>query len=118
MGHVSSTAPVDLDAEYLPCVVCGAETGRSTLWRHMQGHAGQADLFERVLSLAVRYRAARVTCGAIVVEMHPSAFIVPDVRPAADDRDKCACGHSLAVEHRESGCLRGCSEETCAAVAS
>jgi hypothetical protein len=72
---------------------------------------------EAVVQLAVQYRAVRVKLGDIEVELHPSAFAAPPT--AASDKadvinDVCRCGHSLSVEHNETGCLLGCPESVCA----
>lgn len=52
--------------------------------------------------------------GRYVMERHPSAFAPPvaDAEPQRD-ADRCACGHSLSVEHADGGCMHGCDVDTC-----
>ena len=58
-------------------------------------------------------------CDSFTVDFSPLAFAAPE--PAEGSKtvaqalasDICACGHDIAVEHAESGCLRGCPLEKC-----
>lgn len=43
----------------------------------------------------------------------PIAETVKALRDTAKE-DTCSCGHSIAVEHNEFGCLQGCSVSLCA----
>jgi hypothetical protein len=49
------------------------------------------------------------------IELHPSAFAAPAAEPTAipEAEPDCKCGHDLATEHNEAGCLRGCPHEAC-----
>lgn len=72
----------------------------------------------------VRAKARVADLGASItyeveLELHPSAFAVPapvnHPEPAPPPNgDRCACNHSIAVEHNDMGCLQGCPTEQCA----
>ncbi len=51
----------------------------------------------------------------VVMVRHHSAFAPPPVADEKPERDadRCACTHSLSVEHVEGGCMHGCDVETC-----
>ena len=59
-------------------------------------------------------RVTRIRAGDIEIEVSASAFASPQETPLQRDTDRCECGHSLAVLHNETGCLRGCDADTCA----
>lgn len=69
---------------------------------------------EDVIRLCVEHHVLRAKCGGVEVEMHPSAWASPPLaEERAVDADFCACGHSIAIEHAEGGCLRGCRLDLC-----
>ena len=37
----------------------------------------------------------------------------PDATKPTNDPEKCACGHSLPVQHMNGFCVEGCSAEEC-----
>lgn len=49
------------------------------------------------------------------IERHASAFSppAPDTPEEREDKDRCACGHSISIEHTETGCAFGCSVDLC-----
>lgn len=53
----------------------------------------------------------------VEMERHASAFAPAAVSDApeesAPDPDRCACGHSLSIEHSESGCFHACGADVC-----
>ena len=51
----------------------------------------------------------------VEMERHSSAFApkVDDTPAEVEDKDRCACGHSLGVEHTETGCFHGCNVAKC-----
>lgn len=74
---------------------------------------------EELVDLMVRKKILRAKVGDVEAELHPSAFGAPapvnhPEPQTAPDADRCACSHSIAIEHNEMGCLRGCPTEQCA----
>lgn len=73
----------------------------------------------RELALAMRqHSVARFKSLAmgIEIELHPSAFTAPATAAEPmriEPEGLCKCGHDMASEHSESGCLRGCAFEAC-----
>lgn len=72
---------------------------------------------ESILALAAKFRARRVRVGDVEVELSDAAFAAPAPAGASDlgtpETELCACGHDLAIEHSETGCLRGCGVDSC-----
>lgn len=67
-----------------------------------------------VLTLAREFRATRVKCDGIEVEMSPLAFVGEATPAGPPEAPACPCGHE-ATEHSPDGlCLRGCAIERCA----
>jgi hypothetical protein len=70
---------------------------------------------EMALRLAQHYGAKSIKlgpCDAIEIEMfgpRTSETVVVKTQ----DPDVCACSHSIAVEHNQTGCLIGCSIDDC-----
>ena len=66
--------------------------------------------------IALKVQRARWPDG-VEIELHPSAFAAPLATAAEPMRIEpeglCKCGHDMASEHSESGCLRGCALEAC-----
>lgn len=55
------------------------------------------------------------------LELGPAGILIPvdmdeqtKVLRDNGDPDKCPCGHSVATEHNDLGCLLGCSNDLCA----
>jgi hypothetical protein len=70
-----------------------------------------ADVMKQARVLRVRFP------DGSEVELHPSAFLpaavaVQEEMKGTDD-GQCKCGHDLATEHSEAGCLRGCDLRVC-----
>ena len=64
------------------------------------------------------HRIAHLKSSAwgIEIELDPSAFaaLATAAEPMRiEPEGLCKCGHDLASEHSESGCLRGCALEAC-----
>lgn len=73
---------------------------------------------EQVLQLARQYGAKSVklgACDAVEVEMFEASVpvSVSDKTFTSDVSDHCQCGHSIAIEHGQLGCLRGCDIDSC-----
>jgi hypothetical protein len=75
------------------------------LRRHGVQSFGDGDL-----SIVFHPEAAPVRAAAPPIEP-PRVVEVP---AATEERDRCACGHSLAVEHGPDGCFDGCAHALCA----
>ncbi len=66
-----------------------------------------------VLALAQKFGLVHVRAKDADFEIE--ATLAPPSPPpvVTPDDDLCSCGHSLEVEHNESGCLHGCSITLC-----
>lgn len=73
----------------------------------------------QLVGLMRREGVRRLKCDAIELELEPLRAVAADVSgpvaPATSPfpDDACHCGHSMAVEHSEGGCLFGCSLAVC-----
>lgn len=77
-----------------------------------------ADLIANVATAMRAHGVRHFSNGVLTLELFAAeSQPLPAEPPATPDEDVCACGHSLEIEHNESGCLMGCSHETCAAKA-
>lgn len=70
---------------------------------------------EAMAAAMARAHVQRLVVGDITIEMHPSAFTQTPTSPPTEhpDADICKCGHSIAIEHNEAGCLKGCALDQC-----
>lgn len=98
----------------LSCAECGVvpETREDMILRRANDLAAFAR--EHRLSRLVLEDGGPGAGFRVEFERHPSAFVpvVADAAPEVD-ADRCACGHSLSVEHSESGCFHGCAADKC-----
>lgn len=94
------------------------------------GEEARLELLDRILALAKKHGATRIVYeGLFTVELPGSyAEALPDALGRAMNAaagaasqgaqefapgDRCACGHSLEIEHMNGGCLAGCPISLC-----
>ena len=76
---------------------------------------------ERVKEFADALRSAGASEGTLVtpgggtltLKLGPVATSGPPVPATQHDELLCKCGHSLATEHTDAGCLQGCAVGFC-----
>ena len=64
------------------------------------------DLVDSALAMLTRHRVQRFTTVGWTVEFQPERPPVESLpKDESEDKRRCICGHDLATEHNQSGCL-------------